>query len=190
MKTIALDVDGVLADFNAAYIDLVIEVTGKDLFPPRPFDIVTWSYPESYGYSNKEVSAVWKVISESKDFWLNLKPLEGAEDFLKGLDSIPYDDDIYFITSRIRSQVKFQTENWLWNHGFPESTVLISSEKGLCCKALKVTHYIDDKIENCEDVRDVSPSTKGYMLARPWNKEVEGVPRLNSLNEFMEVIKS
>ena len=34
---IGLDVDGVLADFNTPFIARIIQVTGRDLFPPRPF---------------------------------------------------------------------------------------------------------------------------------------------------------
>ena len=51
---IGFDVDGVLADFNKRFIERVIAITGRDLFPPRPFDIPTWNYPEHYGYTAEE----------------------------------------------------------------------------------------------------------------------------------------
>ncbi len=48
---IGVDVDWVLANFNDSFIERVIKVTGEDKFPPRPFDITTWDYPQVYGYS-------------------------------------------------------------------------------------------------------------------------------------------
>jgi hypothetical protein len=46
--------------------------------------------------------------------------------------------------------------------------VLISSQKGLVCQALKVTAYIDDRWENAVDV--ARGNTQSYLLTRPWNR--------------------
>lgn len=185
---IGCDVDGVLADFNTAYINLMIQVAGRDNFPPRPFDITCWAYPEDlYGYSKKEVSAAWKEISKSKDFWFQLSPLPGAEEFL--VDLYTLNQDVYFLTSRVGDQVKFQTECWLMVHGFPTfPTVLITTHKGDACRILGIDFYIDDKTENCQDVLDKSLYTEGYMLRQPWNREVEDVPILGTVNEFYGIV--
>lgn len=195
---IGVDLDGVVADFNTAYIELVPKLTGRNLFPAgyTKDDITTWSYPETFGYTNKEISAVWKWIGQDDEFWFNLKPLEGAEDFLEKLayEEMAAPHDIYFITSRVGYDVKRQSEEWLVQHGWGGGfapTVLISYEKGLCCKALKINAYIDDKNENCEQVLSESPKTLCYMLARPWNS-LEAVTcagniiRADNLVEFME----
>lgn len=192
--------DGILADFNSAYIQLVRKLTGRDLFPQGyNKDIIeTWSYPESFGYTKDEISGVWDWIARDDEFWFNLKPLEGAEDFLEKLayEEMAAPHDIYFITSRVGYDVKRQSEGWLREHGWGtacDPTVLISSEKGLCCKALKINAYIDDKNENCEQVLLESPKTLCYMLARPWNS-LEAVTcagnimRADNLVEFMEGI--
>lgn len=190
MNIIGVDIDGVLAQFNESYIDLVIKVTGKDLFPPRPFAITTWNYPEAYGYSNEEVSAVWKAIIASRDFWRKLQPYDDAKSFLRQLWQ--RDQEVYFITSRVGDHVREQTEFWLKHMGFYHPTVLISSEKGECCHALKVDFYIDDKNENCVDVAMKSPITYGYMLARPWNAPQVAagidIPRIDNLDDFLKVI--
>lgn len=189
MSVIGVDLDGILANFNEAYINLIVKETGRDSFPPRPFDITVWAYPEElYGYTKKEVSRVWEKIKESENFWFGLRPLEGAEDFLVDLYSMK--EDIYFITSRVGKQVKFQTECWLMVHGFPTfPTVLISSQKGDCCRALGVDYYLDDRTENCQDVFDRALLTRCLMLKQPWNREVEGVPRIEKVGEFLEVLK-
>lgn len=179
---LGLDIDGVLADFNLNFIPLVIKTTGKDLYPPRPFAIPTWYYSEFYGYTKEEMTGVWEKIKTSQIYWNCLKPYVGVEDFLGTVSGIP----TYFITDRAGPNVKAQTEKWLRNVGVSNPTVLISREKGTCCRVLNVTHYLDDKIENCLDVQEKSPTTKTFMLARPWNAALPGIPRVPDLSTFLE----
>jgi len=185
---IGVDVDGVLADFNSSYIDKMIEVAGRDLFPPRPFEIPTWAYPEHYGYTQGEVSAAWKSIKQSDHFWFNLEPYADTEAFLEELCGFDVDHDIYFVTSRVGEIVKAQTEYWLMKHGFAVPTVLISSEKGEICHALQIDYYLDDRTENCQSVADLSPNTHGFMLSRPWNQAIPNGGYLTTLSHFMEIL--
>ena len=183
---VGVDVDGVVAAFNPGYIALVKEMTGVELPPESDTYPDTWYYPQAAGVTKEQDKELWKHIRFSKDFWFNLKPYPDAVGVLVRLKWLGA--DIYFVTQRVGDAAKRQTERWLHKSGFPEPTVLVTGSKGAVCKALSITHYIDDKIENCEDVRDTSPNTKGYMLKRPWNKPVDGVPVLNSLDEFMNVL--
>lgn len=183
---IGCDIDGVLSDFNTSFVDVVISVTGKDLFPPRPFEIPTWHYPEHYGYSNDELRTVWAQIEQDPLFWFNLSPYPDASRFLQAVHAM--NADVYFITSRGGVAVKLQTEAWLTLYGYPAPTVLISGQKGTLCSALNVTHYIDDKTENCGDVRDYSPETQCYMLERSWNRPIHSVPRIPELQTFLEEV--
>lgn len=194
---IGIDVDGVLADFNSEFIKRCVAVTGKDLFPARPFDIPTWHYPQHFGYSEAEMAfpngPVWAHVIDDPTFWYQLFPYDGVPEFLSQLDSSQH--DIYFITNRPGVTAKMQTENWLEFHNFglqtdafSYPTVLISTEKGLCAKALGLDLYIDDKTENCMDVNHVSPKTRTIMLARPWNKPLQGIARIESLKYFFALI--
>lgn len=167
---IGCDIDGVLADFNTAFIQRVIDVTGRDLFPPRPFDIPTWNYPEHYGYTAAEVSAVWASIKLDISFWVSLPPYGDAIQALAMLDERQCaGDEIYFVTARPGLEAKRQTENWLSYYGFRRPTVLISSQKGLCAQALKLDKYLDDRWENVVDV--AAGFTQAWLLARPWNRD-------------------
>lgn len=171
---IGVDIDGVLADFNSAYIDLCIAVAGADYFPPRPFDIPTWNYPEFYSYTDAEVSRVWRAIEDDASFWRDLKAYDDAREALGKLALLELGNaDVYFVTSRPGQTAKEQTEAWLRMHGWDRATVLISSAKGAVAKALKLTHYVDDRDLNCVDVRDTSPSTAVYVVDRPWNRNLQ-----------------
>ncbi len=188
---IGIDVDGVLADFNTAFILRVIKETGKDLFPRRPFDIPTWNYPESYGYTNDEVHAVWTAIKADPQFWLNLPPYADTLQSLSVLSQKSHEgNDLYFVTSRPGINAKSQTEKWLRENGFKDRpTVLISSEKGLCAEALNLDAYIDDRDLNVRDVSDArGQNTKTFLLDRPWNRgfslEKHFITRIATLSEM------
>lgn len=192
---VGLDIDGVLADFNQAYVATVIDVTGKDLFPGPygTFDITTWNYPESYGYTATEVSKVWALIKESEGFWVNLRPYKEVQRIYQRLYDITCGaelHDVYFITSRPGKSSKIQTEAWLaGGMQIQIPTVLISSDKGACARALNLDLYIDDRTENCADVVALSPRTRCFMLARTWNEHVDSVERVSTLDEFFAMIQ-
>jgi 5'(3')-deoxyribonucleotidase len=173
---LGIDVDGVLANFNEKFIQRCIDVTGKDLFPTRPFDIPTWHYPQVYGYTEKEMGSVWGSVKADPSFWYSLNAYPTTQQDLLYLGNRQYfnKDEIYFITNRDGDQPKKQTEMWISEHCWaafkPSITVLISSAKGLCAKALYLDVYIDDRHENCIDVKTRSPETKVFILDRPWNR--------------------
>ena len=175
---IGLDLDGVLADFNHAFINRVIDATGKDLFG-KDFVPTEWNYPEAQGYSREEVSRTWDIIKGDRSFWYSLNPYYN-ENHLQVLDRLNFrqahGDDVYFITSRVGYKVKKQSEDWLDGHGFQHPTVLISSEKGLCAVALKLDHYIDDRVENVMDVVVRAPQCQTYICDRPWNQHMLHIP--------------
>lgn len=185
---IGFDVDGVFADFNSAYITKVVEITGRDLFPPRPFDVPCWDYPEYYGYSRKEIAAIWENIKQSPTFWYELEPypnLYSAITAINRLDKSKH--DIYFVTSRPGDGAKQQTEDWLYDQWFRRSTVLISSEKALVCKALRLDHYIDDNVENVFAVYQHT-NTQVVALTRPWNAGFNLPDRVATVDEFLQRI--
>lgn len=188
---IGFDVDGVLADFNSSFIALVKEVSGRDLFPPDYWPH-TWDYPQALGYSQEEVKAVWDHIKQGGSFWFMLNPLDDAivlrDWMLESNPQLGVFDEFYFITSRMGKNVKFQTENWLDAHVASGLTVLISSEKGALCKALKLDYYVDDRAENVKDVELTSPNTFAYLIEQPWNQHLYVSRRIPGLSDFLQII--
>lgn len=178
---IGVDLDGVIADFNSSYIQKIIELTGEDKFPPRPFDIPVWNYPEYYNYSDEQVAEVWEVIKRSESFWQLLLPYNWTAKVLQRLHRARVTGhDIYFITSRPGVRAKQQTELWLQRLGYVDATVLISDKKGYAAIALDLETYIDDKPSNVLDVVKVINNEQFfqgreqvqtvYMLNQPWNR--------------------
>jgi hypothetical protein len=172
---IGFDVDGVLADFSTAYSNLVREITGRDLFHPGDAENApTWHWDTLRGYTKEEQGRVWDHIKNSGTFWAMLKPLAGAEllNQPQVWNQLHRVNDVYYITSRVGWQCKWQTELWLATNINAElPTVLISSSKGLCAAALKLDVYIDDNFDNAVAVMEQSPKTRTYLLHRRYNSE-------------------
>lgn len=188
---VGFDVDGILADFNTPYIDLIEKYSGVRLPPPSDTYPDKWDCEADAGMEKSRTSEMWREIKASPTFWLDVPAYANTRTFLDWLTVFTdaKDVEIYFITNRMGVHVKEQTEFWLMDNGFPTPTVLISGEKGLCARALSLTLYIDDKNENCTDVRDNSPLTEVFMLKRPYNSPQENVPVVDSLNGFATIIE-
>lgn len=181
---LGIDIDGVLADFNFQFINFIVTHLGEDRFPEHPFEPPTWDYPQHYGYTDAQMDEVYKEIGRSSFFWELLKPYPNIRPVIDYANHYP----TYFITSRFGVDVKGQTERWLMEHGVIHPTVLISAHKGYSCKAIHATHYIDDRTENCIDVRRDSPTTHCTMIKRAWNKDIAEVPRM-TLDEWVATTK-
>ena len=183
---VGLDLDGCLANFDQAFIQVLVEVTGKNLFPAgyRPH---CWEFPTSCGYTKEEELSAWRKVWESEDFWAKLAPLPGMQDLLQSELTMNQDHDVYFITQRAGYQVKEQTEVWLMQNGVFPSTVLISGKKGLVCEALALDVYIDDKLSNIASVHAYSPKTRAYLLNQPWNQERSGMVVVNTVGEMLRL---
>lgn len=184
---IGLDIDGVLADFNTPFVQILEEESGRKLPAVSETFPHTWHYPAALGISPEVEKKCWDRVKASPDFWRTIPAYDEAEPFLRDLaQTYAMSDEIYFITTRVGAQVKQQTEEWLIENGFDFNvTVLVTASKGPVAKALKLTHFIDDKNENCLSVAAESPFTKAYMLARPWNQAQTGIPRIYSLDFFL-----
>lgn len=202
---IGFDIDGVLANFIPAYQDLVVEVAGEDRFLPGDnVNPPCWNWPQHRGYSEEVVGEVWKQIIASPSFWNGLGPLEGASTLALVYEDLCRRHDLYFITARPGARAKAQTEEWLGYYiagmsGY-DPTVLISSDKGLCCKALKLDAYIDDNLDNVDSVsvetapRDKKglrvglPTTRTYLLDRNYNQGAtcSGITRVRSVGQMLD----
>jgi hypothetical protein len=190
---LGFDIDGVLASFFEAYERKTVEVTGRDLFavpateaaPPHD-----WDWPQAQGYTNEEMARVWAAIREDLSFWSDLPALPGLDAIrdLYNLNKV----DVYFITARPGKTSKAQTEYWLTVHGFLAPTVLISPHKGLMAKALALDVYIEDNLGNAIAVMTQSPTTRTYLLDRPYNKVVnpEAVPELRVVQTVQEMLEA
>jgi hypothetical protein len=176
---IGFDMDGVLADFSAAF-----HVVEARLFPQSP--AVPAGQPEreaaATGTAESDLpsrvlpphelrrrrEAIWADIRATPDFWITLPPTEaGAVGRLHAL-MLRHRWEVFFITQRPATAgdtVQRQTQRWLVEQGFDLPSVLvIPGSRGAASAALQLDYHVDDSAQNCVDVMS-SGSAKVMLVS-------------------------
>lgn len=175
---IGIDLDGVLVDFDAGLREMLFRTSRKVIPPGEP---PCWEWPATFGITDTQERDAWDLINASPDFWETLPEYSAFTHELKEqLIEVALANDVYFITDRRKRGAKQQTERWLASRGLVPS-VAITNQKGLVAKALYLDVFIDDRPENCLDVRAYRPDARIYLQRRPWNAAFH--PRQGHLTE-------
>jgi len=169
--------DGVLADFAAAYHQCESSLFGPTRQPSRSgapedetMDEADANADPVRGSSSRDVphpselrrrrDAVWQMIEQTPDFWTTLEPLErGAVRRIHEL-MLRHKWEVFFITQRpwtVGDTVQRQTQRWLVGQGFDLPSVLvIPGSRGAAAAALRLDYHVDDSPRNCIDVKSES----------------------------------
>lgn len=143
---IALDVDGVLADFYLAACRRY----------KKPYKRTMWACD----WLTREVM---EELHGDYHFWRNLPVLSHPE-------SIDFDFQCYMTS--IDSRNKKAREDWLTMNGFPEKEVIISNDKITDCEKMGIKYLIDDcpKWRSSESVQ-VIPFNPSYLV-EPFRRSI------------------
>jgi hypothetical protein len=169
---IGFDMDGVLADFSAAFREhqsQLFGATSNDGGPQKARDrrrdaLERDQEPEqeeerqahAQAESRRREDAVWKAIESTPDFWTTLRPLDpGAVRRIHEL-MLRHRWEVVFITQRPFTEgetVQRQTQRWLVAQGFDLPTVIVlKGSRGQAAAALGLDYHVDDRAQNCVDV--------------------------------------
>lgn len=193
MKRIGCDVDGVLACFDGSFSKVLIETSGKNLFPKLPYDPPCWDWCAPLGYTKEDETRAWEFVKNSPNFWATLGTYHDTGTVLDKLIEAEVVDgaEVYFITNRMGKGPKWQTEEWFRNNGYDYPTVLVSAHKGMSAAALELDLYIDDKPSNCDDVvKARGLKTKVFLMDRSWNQDYDAkyVTRVSSVLDMLKEV--
>lgn len=191
LKIVGCDLDDVLADFMAKFIDMASERFGipedKVL---RPID---WAW-SNMGWSKEQESALWQQLHDTKNFWMSLDVLPGVTPAL--VQELSWKTKMYFPTARAQSigaDVSIQSAAWLnqkFHVNFP--TVVVSNEKGPLAAALKYDYFIDDRDKNCLEVKKARPECRVFIAQATHNQSFDnaahGIERVSGFNEFARIV--
>ncbi len=179
MIRLAMDIDGVLADFVGAVVPMV-----NRLWPGKlPLDYQPTQYDFGDVLTRKEWHEVWHTIVGTENFWLRLRPYQDSVRAL--VRFLVYNQGVvmYFVTSRgtvAGMTTDVQTFEWLDRlllHSYVNywGVVVVErpDDKAKACRALGLPYLLDDSpdvISCCEGT-----PVHGILLTRPWN--VNAKPR-------------
>lgn len=184
---IGLDLDGCLAKFSPRYIQMMNEKYGLTAIPD---DQVTWDF-DCFGINKTQDKEIWNQILNTPNFWMTLETYPNTRDLIEAQNKYR----LYFITNRPQTEgmrVEDQCANWIRRHYFiPNPTVIVASEKGGICAALKLDAYLDDNVPNVLDVYNHIQNGV-YLQTQPYNKDVsflrEDIRKARSVNDFFKKI--
>ncbi|MDQ3068782.1 MAG: hypothetical protein M3R55_03515 [Acidobacteriota bacterium] len=188
---VGLDMDGVLADFRAAF-ELVArspEITAAGGDPSRS---------RAEALSNSEVKQVWARIQNTPNWWTTVTAFEPAQILRLYQMARKARWEVVFMTKRPMTTgepVQFQTQHWLERHGFHyPAVVTVPGSRGELSNALKLDLIVDDQLYNCLDVVTGS-HTKALLLQRDPDARSEsqatarGIGVVRTLEEALDALQ-
>lgn len=178
-----IDVDGVLANFHDAFLDLLNtpKVIGDWKRFPSAAGPLVWDWPSEM-FPAEEVKAAWAKVERNPGFWGRLETFPGTIDFLHSLKRAEQSGGVqpYFVTNRLPAIAAAATNAWLDINGYPYPNVIAVSKSGtkhLIAEAVGANFIVDDYWKNFEGL---GANVRKYLVDRPWNQgySAPGVVRI------------
>lgn len=192
MLRIGFDLDGVVADFRTAFLDVAGKLLGREAIqrPASPM-------PDLDSVSGADAKRVWQVITATPNWWVGLAPYEPAQIARLYQLARRYRWEVSFLTSRLPTagdSVQFQSQSWLEAYGFyMPAVVTVPGSRGEIANALRLDLIIDDQFLNCLEVVGAS-QTKAMLILRNGDPALEqqaterGIGCVHRLEEVIEVL--
>ncbi|HZB26026.1 MAG TPA: hypothetical protein VE379_07830 [Vicinamibacterales bacterium] len=183
MLRLGLDVDGVVADFRAAFHALAATELGRR-------DVET-------ELSKGDIERLWKAVARASNWWLDLAAYE--PDQVARLYELARDQrwEVFFMTSRPPSagdSVQLQTQVWLEKCGFylPSVMTAPAGARGELARVLRLDLVVDDHLVNCMEIVGASNARVLHMArgevdpARREQAESRGIGVVSTLSQALD----
>ena len=177
---IGFDIDGVVADFNSVFREVVLMETGVDT---NDLDNTRFEL-QIPGLSKRDVTEL--VNRTINRFVYDMQPYEGSVVALWRLYDMTR-EPIEFVTAR-KLITEEATRRWLDEYvviPYNLHNGIGSAQKAEYLEEKGFKWFIDDRFRTVKEVVKHVPYT--FLMSRPWNegREVAGVYRVNDLNEYV-----
>ncbi|MBT6615704.1 MAG: hypothetical protein HOB38_26660 [Deltaproteobacteria bacterium] len=187
-----LDVDGVILDFETAFIDFVRD----EYLPDLPADYVPKSWEMATEFKNLDIVEVWGRFVAS-DRFARLDLLIDAESF----NCLSEKHPVYLVTNLPESQYDNRKNNLdfhrlvykdlfmagHFNFGDESYPTKSSTIAKLHHNGEQIV-FLDDHPKNCLDVKSVFGESSVFLMSRPHNKGIENNDwvRVEDWEEFLK----
>jgi hypothetical protein len=188
---IGFDMDGVLADLNAALAREAlrlfpgIEATASPVAgtlapaatdPGAPGGDPAEVSPASLRLTQRQERQLWDTVKAIENFWETLEETEPGIVARLHETARARRWEVIFLTSRPRCAgdiVQLQSQRWLERRGFAlPSLYVVSTSRGRIAHSLELDVVVDDRPENCLDVA-LDSKARAILI---WRGDEGGVP--------------
>ena len=196
MLRLGFDLDGVVADFRTAFLDVASKLLGRDAIhhPESPM-------PDLDGVSPADAKRVWKTITDTPNWWLGMTPYEPHQIARLYQLARRFKWEVSFLTTRVPTagdSVQVQSQAWLEAYGFyMPAVVTVPGSRGEIANALRLDLVVDDQFLNCLEVVSAS-QTKAILMLQTGNRSRDqnleqqatdrGIGVCHRLEEVIEVL--
>lgn len=179
---LGIDLDGVVCDFNAGWMELHKAEFGSDLVPEM---VVTWDNLHELG-GFKDMNAFWRWAQGNEDrpsIFRHLQPFPNAVETLHTLRDAGH--TIVIVTAKPRWAIT-DTLRWIADHDLPTEEIHIRYRKHtVACDV-----YLDDSPLVLPELLRHRPDADVCRMIRPWNAALEGAIDIADWNAFCEFVMS
>lgn len=174
---LGIDLDGVVADFNAGWIARYNQHFEGALTPDQ---VMHWDglVPMTHF---ADMDEFWSWAREgTSSIFRELPCYEGA---CPALAALARDHDIVVISSKYDWAIP-DTLEWLAEHRFPTREIHFTWEK----HTVDCDVYLEDAPHNLELLVRERPDRTTCRFVRPWNTPIEGAVDVHNWDEFAAVV--
>ncbi len=172
---LGIDLDGVVADFNAGWIERYNAQFGSDLLPEH---VDIWDAPTLLTHFTN-MSEFWswaRTAGSGASIFRVLQPYRGA---IEALERLARRDRIVIVTTKPGFAIH-DTFEWLAEHRVPTTEVHIVDDKSeVACDI-----YLDDADHNIEALLHARPNSLVCRYVRPWSTSHAGAVDVADWSEF------
>lgn len=175
---LGIDLDGVVADFNAGWMRRYNAEYGTELVPEM---VKTWDvFPSLTRFKSNAEFWEWARNGDGPGLFRDLPVFPEAVDSLMRLS---VNHKIVIITTKPR-WADAETFAWIAESGVPTREVHITGRKW----EVNCDVYLDDGPHNLESLAVKRPDRIICRFIRPWNKPVPGVIDIDSWGSFEALV--
>ena len=176
---LAIDLDGVVADFNGGWMRAYNEAYGTELTPDQ---VTFWDGLHELTHF-EDMGAFWRWASDhgGHSVFRHLEVYDGAVEALRRLNRRGH--DIVVITSKPDWAIH-DTLEWLADHRIPTREIHITDDK----YEIDCDVYLDDSPYKLPEYVRERPDRLVCRFVRPWNEPVDGAVDVESWEEFEAVV--
>jgi 5'(3')-deoxyribonucleotidase len=175
---LGIDMDGVIADFNAGWMRHFNAQHGTDLHPDM---VDSWhALPGLTGLADMPAFWDWaRDLGEGYSIFRHLDPFPGAIESLHALNAAGH--DIIIVTAKPDWSVP-DTLAWLADHRVPVREVHIRHDKW----EVDADVYLDDAPHVLRGYRRHRPDAEILRFVRRWNHPIEGTHDVHGWDDVID----